>query len=100
MTDLGPSITEHISHEADNLARISQALPLLLSDLCLLRFETFIQAGVDPLEAAARTMDLLSRYDVLLGLELPGESYAELKKEIEKAVATQAGRLTEEENRR
>ena len=69
-----------------------------MTDLCTLRFETLVQGGTDPLEAAERVMTDLSRYDFLDGLS--GSDYPALKKDIEIAVSTMAGRITEEENPR
>lgn len=84
----------------DNLSLVLRALPLLLSDLCLIRFEAFVQAGVDPLEAAQHALNTLGRYDFLSGLELPGAGYPELKKQIENTISTEAGRVIEEQNPR
>lgn len=75
-----------------------RAVSLLLTDLCTLRFEGLVQRGVDPLEAADRIMKGLSRYDFLNGAT--GADYPALKHEIEMAVSTMAGRITEEENPR
>ena len=75
-----------------------RAVSLLLTDLCTLRFEGLVQDGVDPLEAAERVMEGLSRYDFLD--DTTGADYPALKHEIEMAVSTMAGRITEEENPR
>ena len=79
-----------------------RAVSLLLTDLCTLRFETLVQGGTDPLEAAERVMTDLSRYDFLEGLTDTGTAtdYPALKKEIEMNLSTMAGRITEEENPR
>ena len=77
-----------------------RAVSLLLIDLCTLRFETLVQRGVDPLEAAGRVMTDLSRYDFLEGLTDTDTDYPALKKEIEMNLSTMAGRITEEENPR
>ena len=75
-----------------------RAVSLLLTDLCTLRFEGLVQGGVDPLEAAERVMEGLSRYNFLN--DVNGANYPALKREIEMAVSTMAGRITEEENPR
>lgn len=79
-------------------ATLLRAVSLLLTDLCTLRFETLVQSGTDPLEAAERVMSDLSRYSFLDNLA--NADYPALKKEIEIAVSTMAGRITEEENPR
>ncbi len=75
-----------------------RAVSLLLTDLCALRFETLVQGGTDPLEAAERVMTDLSHYDFLDGLT--STDYPTLKKDIEMNLSTMAGRITEEENPR
>lgn len=82
----------------DDLLLLSRAVSLLLTDVCTMRFEALVQGGADPLEAAERTMDTLSRYS-FLG-DLAGTDYPKLKKEIEMTVSTMAGRIIEEENPR
>lgn len=84
----------------DDVSALFRAVSLLLTDVCTLRFETLVQGGVDPLEAAQRAMDDLGRYDFLSELDLPGADYLEVKKHIEAAISTAAGRITEEENPR
>ena len=86
------------SNETTGDMLLFRAVSLLLTDLCTLRFETSVQRGVDPLEAAERVMAGLSRYDFLE--DLAGTDYPALRKEIELAVSTMAGRITEEENPR
>ena len=81
-------------------ATLFRAVSLLLTDLCTLRFETLVQGGTDPLEAAERVMTDLSRYDFLAGLTDTDTDYPALKKEIEMNLSTMAGRITEEENPR
>ncbi len=81
-----------------NLPLLAKAVSLLLTDLCALRFETLVQGGTDPLEAALQVMTDLSRYDFLESLA--ATDYPALKKEIEMNLSTMAGRITEEENPR
>lgn len=88
--------------ETTDAPTLFKAVSLLLTDLCTLRFETLVQGGTDPLEAAERVMTDLSRYDFLDGLTGTDTDtdYPALKKEIEMTVSTMAGRITEEENPR
>ena len=89
-------MSQPTAHSDDQV--LSKAVSLLLTDLCTLRFETLVQSGTDPLEAAERVMTDLSRYDFLDGLT--GTDYPALKKDIEMNLSTMAGRITEEENPR
>ena len=84
----------------DDLELLFRALTLLLSDVLTARFEVLTQRGVDPLEAAAEVMSGLSRYDFLAELKVPGADYPALKRELEAALSTAAGRMTEEQNPR
>ena len=90
------------SDELTGDATLFKAVSLLLTDLCTLRFETLVQGGTDPLEAAERVMKDLSRYDFLAGLAGTDTDidHPTLKKEIEIDLSTMAGRITEEENPR
>ncbi len=93
--------TAHSDETTDD-PTLFRAASLLLTDLCTLRFETLMQGGTDPLEAAERVMTDLSRYDFLDGLTGTdiNADYPALKKNIEMTVSTMAGRITEEENPR
>lgn len=76
------------------------ALLMLLSDLCLTRFQLLMAAEQDPSEAAKEVIESLDRYDFLSKLEVANTSYLELKKQIENDIGNEAEKVIRRENPR
>lgn len=93
---------EHKQQEnpLDNQGLILDAVLMLLSDVCLTRFELLITTDQDPLEAAREVIESLDRYDFLGDLIVSKTSYLEQKKHIESTISNEAERVIREQNPR
>lgn len=97
-----PNDPEHKQQEnpLDNQGRILDAVLMLLSDVCLTRFELLMTTDQDPLEAASEVIESLDRYDFLGDLAISKTSYLEQKKHIESTISNEAERVIREQNPR
>ncbi len=68
-------------HPSDQSELVLRAISLLLTDLCVTRFDLLLLSR-DPLEAAQEVIDSLDRYDFLGGLASEA-GYQDLKKQVE-----------------
>lgn len=84
----------------DNHDLLLNAVLMLLSDLCLTRFQLLMAAEQDPSEAAKEVIESLDRYDFLSKLAVSDTSYLELKKQIEKDIGNEAEKVIREQNPR
>ncbi len=84
----------------DNQELILNAVLMLLSDVCLTRFEFLITTGQDPLEAAREVIESLDRYDFLSDLAISKTSYLERKKYLGSTISNEAERVIQEQNPR
>ena len=84
----------------DNHDLLLHTVSMLLSDICLTRFQLLMVTDQDPSEAAKEVMDGLDRYDFLGDLAVSNTSYLELRKHIESDISNAAERVIREQNPR
>lgn len=79
---------------------ILKAVLMLLSDVCLARFELLMAKDLDSLEAASEVIESLNRYDFLSELANSETHYLELKKDIASDISNAAERVIRDQNPR
>ncbi len=84
----------------DNQGLILNAVLMLLSDVCLTRFELLMTTDQDPLEAAREVIESLDRYDFLGDLVVSKTGYLEQKKRIGSTISNEVERVIQEQNPR
>lgn len=84
----------------DDHELLLHAVSLLLSDLCLTRFDLLMLRDQDPSEAAKEIIDGLDRYDFLGNLTVSNINYLDLKKQLESDIGNAAERVIREQNPR